>query len=167
MAESAPHPDTVQFIYEHTRDSARNQFGTMDALDAKATQMFAAAAVIVGFAAVAAVPRGTGFSVGLLGVLLGVGAFLTTAFLTTFTLRPYDVFRSDHGETMWPTYKGFTPDQIREKLAEEMPGIVQHNQHVIEEKAGYVRGIAVALAAEATFVIVGVILNAVGGISLF
>jgi hypothetical protein len=155
--------DTVQLIYEHTKDAARHQFETMDALDSKATQMFAAAAVIVGFAAVGGILQQSQITTGLVAILLGVGAFLVVSVLAALTLRPYDVLRSDHGDTMWPMYKDHKAAAIQEKLAEEMPGIVRHNQAVITEKARYVLWITAALSAEATLIVIGVILNAVGG----
>jgi hypothetical protein len=158
-----PERETVRLIYEHTKDAARHQFETMDALDSKATQMFAAAAVIVGFAAVGGIRQQAHFTLGLAVILLGVGAFLVAATLAAFTLHPYDTLRSDHGDTMWPTYKDYGAEDIQKKLAEEMPGIVAHNQAIIREKVGYVLWMAIALSTEATLVVIGVILNAVGG----
>ena len=72
--------DTLDFLFEYTREAPQRQLAAMDALDNKAFALFSASAVVVGLASVGIwgrqeVPSGAGVL-----LVLAVAAFIVVAY---------------------------------------------------------------------------------------
>jgi hypothetical protein len=95
-----PEPETVQVIYEHVKDAPQQQFETIKALDDKMIKVFTAAGVVIGLAGLSSenLTGGIWINVCLLGVL---SAFIATAALALYHLRPVNIALSRHAVTLW------------------------------------------------------------------
>ncbi|MGA8521680.1 MAG: hypothetical protein WB807_01325 [Candidatus Dormiibacterota bacterium] len=153
--------DTVEFILNHTRGVPVRQTQTMDALDGKAGQLFAAASLVLGFSGLLLAhphrlhPIQAGLIFGALGVYLGAVTFIV------FAVNPRRYRLVDHATTLWEDYKTFTPEQIRGALVREIPEVAAFNQGIIIRKATCVRWLVRCVAVEALCVAVAIAISVV------
>jgi hypothetical protein len=146
---------TVAFIYAHTKGTPERQVQGLDSLDAKATQLFTVASLIVGFAGLGGLAVHPPLaSVAL--VLSGLFVYLVAAVIALTVVRPVTVARSEHGDTLWEDYRRSPVIDIQQRLVEEMPGLVKINEAIMKTKAQRLRFLTRALALEAACVVSGV-----------
>jgi hypothetical protein len=129
----APEPETVQLIYEHIKDAPQQQFETIKALDDKMIKVFTAAGVVIGLAGLSSQGLRGGVWVNI--ILLGaVVAFIATAVLALYHLRPIDIALSRHAGTLWENSRHLTEDQVRRQLIRSISKSNAHNEGVLRRK---------------------------------
>ena len=138
-------PNTLDLIYEVTRQGPPAQFREIESLDGKSVQIFSAASVVIGLTAISQTPRSDA-ATGLL--ILALAAYFVVALAalggiwTRRTLRPY------HSDTLLEDFWQDSADEVKYALAHELPQIYRHNQAISDGKANAVRRAIVATAVE-------------------
>jgi hypothetical protein len=144
--------ETVAFILNYTRGVPFRQTQTMDALDGKATQLFAAASVVLGFTGFVLTHTGGLLPIQTVLILAAVAAYLGAVASTFYAVRPARYRQVDHATTLWQDYQHFEVEEIQLALVREIPVAAAFNQPIVLRKAAAVRWLLGFLAAEATLV---------------
>ena len=142
MERQSINPESLDLIYEVTREGPPNQFREMEAVDGKLIQIFSVGSVIIGLASVAAE------SDTLPAFLVAVAAYVAVAGGALWGLRGRMIMRPFHSDTLLEDFWSKPAGEIKYALACEMPIIHQHNQEVIDSKAGAARIAVLATAIE-------------------
>ena len=113
--------DGLEFIFEHTKDAPAKQSARIDALYGKMTQVFGAASVILGFAAVTAVkdaasPLDWGLVAG------SLAAYAIVALSTGVALWPRQWLDNTHAAWLWKRIIFRSPEDIGHILVDEAQG---------------------------------------------
>lgn len=155
MSDDRPaiNPQSVEFIYEHTRGAPERQHHDMLDLDGKAAQLMAAASVVLGFAALSAHPKLT--PVGIASAVLTVLALLVYVALVVVALRqirPVQVSASSFAGTLWDEHWDQPPDEIRHSVVEGIRDAYNKNDRLVKSKSANV-GLLIKLAAAQTILV--------------
>jgi hypothetical protein len=128
-----PEPETVQLIYEHIKDAPQQQFETVKALDDKMVKVFTAAGVVIGLAGLSSqsLKGGIWVNLTLLGALV---AFIATAALALYHLRPISIALSRHAGTLWENSSHLPIDQVRRQLIKSISRSNAYNEGVLRRK---------------------------------
>jgi hypothetical protein len=145
-------PETIDFLFDHLRESLEKQLATVDGLDGKVFQVFAAGSVLLGLTAVGQPERLQPWL--LLGALAGY-AGVSAAALAAVWPRNWRVIR--HADTIWSEFWDLEPRAIKHALLQQVSDGYVANGDQIKAKARWLRLAVVALIAEATFVGVAVV----------
>lgn len=145
-------PDTLDFLFEYTREAPQRQLAAMNALDTKAFALFSASAVVVGLAGLGIwgrqdVPPGAGILLVAAVVAFVVGAF---AMLDCVRLRRHR--SSDHADVLWQDYWDLEVADIKHALVEDIAESSEHNERVIRAKTRSLGWALVAAIAETSLV---------------
>lgn len=148
---NAPELETVQLIYEHIKDAPQEQFETVKALDDKMIKVFTAAGVVIGLAGLSSqgLKGGVWVNIILLGALV---AFIATAALALYHLRPIDIALSRHAGTLWEHSSHLTQDQVRQQLIKSIARSNAHNEAVLRRKTKILTYALVATSLEVVLV---------------
>lgn len=152
MSDETPKPETVDFIYQHTRDALDGQVGQARGIDAKIAQLFAAATIVLGLAATSALataPRGV--------VVAAVVFYVVALVLSAVGIFPIKLRGSDYGETLWPEHWYQPPSAIKHSIVEGVAAGAKHNEQRIRVKAYILVGVLAATGIEAALIGVGLI----------
>lgn len=150
-AEAVP-ADTLDFLFEYTREAPQRQLIAMGALDTKAFALFSASAVVVGLASVGIwgrqeLPSGAGVL-----LVLAVAAFIGVAFAVLDSVRLRRYRSADHADVLWREYWDLEVADIKHALVEDIAETSRHNERVIREKTRSLGWALVAAIAETTLV---------------
>lgn len=141
MDKASIDPATLDLIYEVTRQGPPNQFREAETLDAKIVQIFAAASVVLGLAAVAG-----DMVIGFL--VLAVIAYVAVAGATLWGIWIRKTKRPFHSDTLLEDFWKDSAADVRYALAYELPEMYSHNQRIIDDKATAAKLAIIATAVE-------------------
>lgn len=148
---------TASLIYEHTRGDPLRQMKSLDALDAKAVQIFAAASVVLGFGTFSAPTLR-----GLPAVLYGVAAvaYLVAGAKTLAILNTRSFGVVDGADRWWPGHGYANTAKVREQLLDDLASAFATNRAQIAAKGKPLAALLVATGVETLFVAAAVIASA-------
>lgn len=141
-------PDTLKLIYEHTRSAPDEQAETLDALIARAAQVFAVASIVMGVGGVA-----DGITGVLIGAMIAYGIVVACCLLA---LWPRVVWKSTHADWLWPNCWHETPDRIRHTLVADIVEVHARNKPLLRQKSYLVFAAIIATAVEVGLVVTSV-----------
>lgn len=155
MAEPEPtlRPETLDFIYEASRETLPNQVEAAVGMDGKAIQVFAVASVVIGLAAAGGIHTAAPRILGILLVVAYVVAAVTS--LMTLWVRKFRV--ADGTEQSWRKYWADPVDEIKHALIADIAECEIENRGLLARKRellGYAIG---ATAVES--ILVGILLT--------
>ena len=143
-SEPSVPPETLDFLFEYTREAPQRQLTTVDALDTKAFALFSASAVVVGLAGVGTwtqetIPFGAGImlAIAVAAFVVVGGAVLYSAWVRRFRL-------SLQADTLWDAYWDEDVERIKHALVSDIADAYADNRATLEKKA---RALIVALGA--------------------
>ena len=150
-AETVP-ADTLDFLFEYTREAPQRQLEAMSALDTKAFALFSASAVVVGLASVGIwgrqeLPSGAGIL-----LVLAVAAFIAVAYAVLDSVRLRRYRSADHADVLWQEYWDLEVSDIKHALVDDIAKASKHNEEVIRAKTGSLGWALVAAITETSFV---------------
>lgn len=152
MPDETPKPETVDFIYQHTRTALDGQVGQARGIDGKVIQLIAAATIVLGLAATSAFAKAPG------GVVVAVVAFYVVALvLSVVEIFPVKMRGSDYGETMWNEHWYRPAREIKLSVVADVADGAKRNANVIRFKAGVLVAVLAATGIEAALIGVGLI----------
>jgi hypothetical protein len=125
--------ETVEFIFEHTKEAPERQSRDIDALDAKMVQVFGAASVVIGLVGVSNENLGNSGAVNAL-LALAVASYIVAAATALFHLYPKEQRRSLHVEDLWPKAWNEDVKNIQHSLIEDIRKVHRFNATVLEQK---------------------------------
>jgi hypothetical protein len=148
-------PETVDFLFDHLRESLEAQLASVDVIDGKVFQIFAAGSVLIGLTALGDPEQLNPWLllVGLVGYA-GVAAAAIGAVLP----RSWRVIR--HADTIWPEFWDLEPRAIKHALLQQASDGYSINRDQIHSKANWLRLAVGALTVEAVAVGVTVVATA-------
>src|ERR1700694_125980 len=152
MPDPTPKPETVDFIYEHTRDALDGQVGQARGIDAKIAPLFAAATIVLGLAATSAFAKAPSNI-----VVAAVVFYVLALLLSAAGIFPVKMRGSDYGETMWTEHRYRPPSEIKLSVVEGVAAGAKHNERRIRIKAYVLVGVLAATGIEAALIGVGLI----------
>lgn len=126
--------ETIEVIYQATKDRPAQQLRDIDALDSKIVQVFGAASVVIALAGIGNVQQ-TGSTAPVMGLVAAVICYLLVGALSLFNLRPQDVQPSPNASTLWDTHWDKSPQQIKHALAWDIRAASIVNASCIARKA--------------------------------
>lgn len=133
-------PDALQFIYEATKDVPHRQRQRGEAVDSKAVQVFSAATILLGLMGVGVADAIAGRELALYaGALV---AYVAAAISAFWAFRPRTWRANDHAQWLWEHCYFRTPTDVMHILTNEMRGVAEHNESIVNSK---VRGVEAAL----------------------
>ena len=144
--------ETLDFLFEYTREAPQRQLEAVDALDNKAFALFSVSAVVVGLAGIGIwnkqeLPPGA-------GVLLSVAvaAFLVVGAMVLYSswLRRHRL--SFQADELWERYWDEPISEIKSALVADIAAAYAHNRQILETKARALRGALIAAIAEIALV---------------
>ena len=137
-------PDTLDFLFEYTREAPQQQLKSVDALDNKAFALFSAGAVVVGLAGIGTwnsndVPLGAGILLALAVLAFAVvgGAVLYSTWVRRFRL-------SFQANVLWEDYWDEDVGRIKHALVADIAAAYRDNHVTLERKA---KALILALSA--------------------
>lgn len=139
--------ETIDFLFEHLRDSLEAQLATVDGIDGKVFQIFAAGSVLLGLTAVGDPAR---LSPWLLIVALAGFAGVAAAAVAAVWPRRWRVIR--HADTIWQEFWDLEPGAIKHALLQQVSEGYGLNRRLIAAKASWLRLAVAALIVEAAAV---------------
>lgn len=145
MNQQSINPETLDLLYEVTRQGPPNQFREADAIDGKIVQIFGAASVVIGLSGLAQATLSDGATV-LLGV--AIGSYLVAAASSLVGLWVRRTKRPFHSDTLLADFWQSSPQELKYALVYELPEMHKHNQRILDLKADVVRLAVVATALE-------------------
>ena len=136
--------ETLDFLFEYTREAPQRQLEAVDALDSKAFALFSASAVVVGLAGIGTwsqdeVPLGAGILLALaVAAFVSVGgAVLYSAWVRRFRL-------SFQANVLWEDYWDEDVGRIKHALVADIAAAYRENHATLERKA---RALILALSS--------------------
>jgi hypothetical protein len=142
-----PCPETVDFIYQHTREALQGQVGQARNLDAKIAQLFAAGTIVLGLAGTSALAKAPG------GVVVAAVVFYGLALvLSAVGIFPMKLRGSDYGETMWLGHWDQSPADIKYAVVTDVAEGSRLNEERLLLKSRLLIGVLVTTGIEAILV---------------
>jgi hypothetical protein len=156
--EVEPIDATVELIYEQCRDGTTRQMASVDAIDAKAIQVFAAASVVLGLGTFTSgdLDALTGFLYGLAIVL-----YLLVACATFQIIRARQFRVVDGADRWWRSHRLVEPTYLREQLLDDLASSFAENRLLLDEKGRPLNCLLIATAIESALVATAVIASVV------
>lgn len=148
-AETPINPETLNLIIEATKAGPESQLRDVDAMDAKAVQIFATASVIVGLAAFAGTAGGS-VSTGLF--ILGFIAYAVAASGAFSSLRVRDYLRPFPADSALDSFWDAEPFEVQHALADSISKAYKGNQALLKEKASRTQVAIISTGLESLFV---------------
>lgn len=145
---------TSILIYEHTRAGPARQLQSLDAMDAKAAQIFAAATVVLGFGAFSASSL-TGIARAL--YVLAAVAYVIAGWKAFSILRMRQFRVTDGTDRWWPTHKQADAALIRDQMLDDLSSAYAENRDHLEAKGGPLNALLVSTAVETLFVAAAIV----------
>lgn len=149
-------PETVDFIYEHTREGPNLQFQDSQHLDTKITAVFAAATVAIGFAV--RLPETAGPHLGPLNLAgacfyLAVASWAVVVATTLRHLRTKRHHRAIRADVLWTKkYRYEDPGRVKRLVLVDIREAYKHNQGLLDGKAKTFNRAVAWTAAEGAFI---------------
>jgi len=144
-----PAIETIDFIFEYTKDAPERQLAGAEALDAKMVQVFSAGSVIIGLGGLASTGQKP-YSAVLIAfavvAYVGLGAF---AFAHLWA-REYR--RSLQADELWRKLWASNVRDIKYSLVHDISAAYAHNKKLLLRKRWTLRGALVAAAIEVVLV---------------
>lgn len=168
-------PETLDFIYDHTKEGPNLQFRDSEHLDTKITAVFAAATAAIGFAT--RLPKTEGplgdyvvaswsgrFNLVDACFYLAVASWLVVVVVTLLHLRTKSHHRAIRADVLWtPKYRHYSPDRVKRRVVVDIREAYKHNKKLLDGKARtFNRAISWA-AAEGVFIVLALVLARAGG----
>ena len=148
--------ETLDFIFDYTRDAPERQLQDAKDLDNKMAQLFSVASVVIGLAGLANSNMGEGQTAWPLVVALGL--YVVAAGVALISLFPAVQWRSLHADRLWKEYWQTDVPDIKHALADDIRKVYGLNNKVLEQKTLTIKIVVVATGAEVLFVGLGLIL---------
>lgn len=150
--------ETVDFVFEFTKDAPEQLIRDGEALDTKMVQVFAAASVVMGLAGVTRVSQGgqTAANWMIVGSLV---LYLATAILAFLHLDAKEWRHSRHADTLWPEHWSASVADIRWALVGNFSEAYAVNKAVLAEKASAFRWAVATTAGQVILVGVSLIVS--------
>jgi hypothetical protein len=145
-------PETVDFLFDHLRESLETQLASVDVIDGKVFQIFAAGSVLIGLTAVGQPDE---LNPWLLVLALVGYAGVAAAAVAAVWPRRWRVIR--HADKVWPDFWDLDPSAIKHALLQQTAEGYSLNSQQISQKALWLRISVTALALEAIAVGVTVV----------
>jgi hypothetical protein len=140
-------PETLEFIYEATKEAPERQIAAGAALDTKIVQVLTAASVVMGFTGISSGWRPGSMSIT--GLLIGaLAAYTAIAVFAIVQMWPTGFRQSRAAGQLWPKHWHESPSVIRHDLVADIHSSYVGNVHVLRRKAWTLYLSLVALAVE-------------------
>ena len=143
--------ETLDLLFELTRDAPQKQLDSVEALDGKVVQVFAAGSVVVGLTAMGnslktsmtTLPSGY-----FTAILIAIVAYFVLAASAAVALWVRQFFVSWGADITWRDYWWATPRSIKHSLVESVANDYRKNRSLLVRKRWLVRVAISALAIE-------------------
>ncbi len=151
--------ETLDFIFDYTRDASERQLQDAKDLDNKMAQLFSVASVVIGLAGLANSSQGSGWSAWLLVIALGF--YVIVAVVALISQFPTVQWRSLHADVLWEEYSRTDVPDIKHALVDDIQRAYGRNNKVLKKKGLMIKIAATTTGAEVLFVGLGLILSRV------
>ena len=125
--------DTLDFIFDYTKEAPETQAHDAQALDAKVVNIFSAASIIIGLAGLSAGAR----TIDCIAKYLLIGAlvfYVATAICTFRHLWVRGLHRSLQADVLWAGYWQDEAAEIKHALVQNISNAYAFNKNVLREK---------------------------------
>lgn len=150
--------ETLDFLFEYTRDAPARQFSVVDGLDAKIVQVFAAATVIVGLAAVNLAHQPFAVTIFLAVAIL---AYIGVVVATVRAVGVTDYKGNAHADALWHKFWADDVMSIKHALVASTSKAYAENRELIAKKGSAVQCAIIATGIEAIAVGISLLVAAV------
>lgn len=151
--------ETLEFIFDYTRDAPEKQLQDAKDLDNKIAQLFSVGSIVIGLAGLANLGPSTGGDVWFL--LIALGFYVIGAIVALISQFPTVQWRSLHADVLWEEYWQKDVSAIQHALAEDIQKAYGCNNKVLKQKSLMTKAVSIATGAEVLFVGLGLILSRV------
>jgi hypothetical protein len=146
--------ETLDFIFDYTKEGPERQLGDVDALDSKMVQVFSAASVIIGLGGL------SGHSGGVAGAILialAVVAYVVVGLAAVKHLGVRTFRRSLQADVIWRKLWRYGVSDVKHSIVDDISRAYAHNKEVIDGKARTLQIALIAVAVEVFFVGCGLV----------
>jgi hypothetical protein len=148
--------DTLDFIWQLTKDATEVQLKDVESLDSKAFQIISVASVVIGLTSLAALKTPITGTPGAYLIVTAVAYAICGLFsLGSLQIRKYR--RSLYADELWPKHWMDTPDDIKHAMVQDISEAYAHNGRMLRHKSTYLRWALAALITESAFVAAAII----------
>jgi len=151
--------DTLNFIFEYTKDAPETQLKDVEGLDNKVIQILSVSSVIIGLVGFAIGKNGIGFP-ALWPLILALLAYMGMAVLSFAHLKPADFRRSFQADKLWAYFWNADIQDIKHSLVSDISEAYAFNKEQINKKAHTLRYVIICAAVEVVAVGLFIILSA-------
>jgi hypothetical protein len=156
-----PTDETVALLFDIAREAPGEVLDQIKSLQGRITQAFTAGTVLIGFAGLATV-SGSHLTHATLGALAMAGlCYLVVLIVAILTLLPAWGYGLPDPETLWNTYRTFSPRRIQEAFLEALARDWPTNRGLVTLWDRAARVGVIFLGAETVAVAVGLVLSRV------
>lgn len=153
--EQTLQPETLDFIFEQSREVPDTQMRTAEALDAKTVQVFAAATVVIGLAAAGGI-RGHAS----VGWLVAAAVAYLVALVAAITALDVRDFRTNTSPTeLWEKHWQDGVHEIKHALVSDLAEGYRVNDSLLNNKAKGFKVALIATGVESALVAVALIVS--------
>ena len=152
-------PDSLQFIFEYTKDTPAQQMASGERLDAKAVSIFSAASIVIGVAGLSAFRDLDAWLMWPL-LLSASLTYLFIALITFQTVAPKEWRGNQHAVWLWKECYDMPPDDIRHSLVADLEEVTKHNEEILKYKSDRVSWSIPAVSAESVLVLSALLIAA-------
>ncbi len=141
-------PETLDFLFNYTREAPQRQLEAVDSLDNKAFALFSSSAVVIGLAGVGLwsrqdMPAGAGVLLS-----LAVGAFLVVAAMVVYSTWIRRHRLSFQADELWESYWNEPVLEIKTALMKDIAVAYAHNNRILARKDITLKAALVAATVE-------------------
>ncbi len=155
MTNKDVNPETLEFIFNYTKEAPERQIKDAEALDNKMAQIFSVASVVIGLVGVSSV-SGRWTNLLLAAALI---SYLVAATVALFQLIPKAQNRSLHADKLWSTFWQKEVYDVQHSLVDDISKAYSHNLEVLKKKSLTLKVVLGATAAEVLFIGIALILS--------
>jgi hypothetical protein len=146
-----PKDETVEFIFEYTKDAPDRQARDIESLDTKVVQVFSAASVVIGLLGISRENLSDSAAANAF-LALAVVSYVVAAGVALYHLYPTEQRRAQHVEDLWPTGWDKNVKELQHALIESIRGVNTFNKNVLVQKRNTLVAAVAATGVEVLFV---------------
>jgi hypothetical protein len=144
--------DGLEVLFDFLRDTPERQMDNSTSHDNKIVNIFSAASVVIGLAGLSSGSLApSDWSVTAL-LILGLGAYVVTAYIAFRGLRPRQFRRSLQPQFWTRSLWGMGADDVRHSILTDVGKAYANNKPLLAAKAASIRMALLATGAEVVFV---------------
>jgi len=139
--------DTLDFIFEYTKNASEVQLKDVESLDNKVIQILSISSIIIGLIAFA-IGRSNINYLALMPLVIALLAYIALVISAFIHLKARGFRRSIQADVLWENYWQDDIEEIKHSLVDDIGKAYAHNKRMIDKKARILLYVTIFAAIE-------------------